>query len=73
MNDPRSNFFNALDTCDRRILSSAGVARLVRDIIGHRLPRTNVSLDPSYRTESPFASTARRVDIGGEGFNVSLT
>ena len=74
MNDPWSIFSNGLNTCGRRIIfSSAGVARLFLAIIGHRLPRIKVSFDPSYRTESELVSTARRVDIGGDGFDVSLT
>lgn len=73
MNDTWSELLNALNTCDRRTFSSTGVARLVRDIVGHRLPRANISVDPSYRIDSPLVSTARRVDAGGVGFDVSLT
>jgi len=75
MNDRQLKLSNLLDTWDRRDFSSAGVIRfdvvLVRDITGHRLPRIIVSLDPSDRTDSLLGS-ARRVDIGGVGFGVSL-
>jgi len=77
MKNTQLKLSNPLDTCDRRIFSSDGVIRFdalfVRDIAGHRLPRLSESFDPSNRIDSPFASTIRRVDIGGLGLDVSLT